>query len=167
MRQLTIEEYRNRFYDLSHPEKTVMLYEIGPEDCCLPRRRPVSHKYSYGRAVIIGGCKGFSGAPWLAANACERSGAGLSCVMVPESIYPIVAMRCDGAVVMPLPSTKEGAVSSEALKEINGWCSKNTNGRTRHPVRSGRDSAAVRLPGNWLPGSFRRQSARWCLMQMP
>lgn len=117
MRQLTIEEYRNRFYDLSHPEKTVMLYEIGPEDCCLPRRRPVSHKYSYGRAVIIGGCKGFSGAPWLAANACERSGAGLSCVMVPESIYPIVAMRCDGAVVMPLPSTKEGAVSSEALKE--------------------------------------------------
>ncbi|MBQ9662276.1 MAG: NAD(P)H-hydrate dehydratase [Oscillospiraceae bacterium] len=119
MKKLTKEEYRSGYGDPAEiGDGTVSLYETGPEDCRLPKRRPVSHKYSYGRALIIGGCRGFSGAPRLAANACERSGAGLTHVMVPESIYPIVAACCDGAVVTPLCTAEQGSVGTGALEEV-------------------------------------------------
>ena len=38
--------------------------------------------------------------------------------MVPESIYPIAAARCDGAVVTPLPATAEGGLSEKAWPAI-------------------------------------------------
>lgn len=119
MKQLGLEAYRSRYMDESDCRgKSVTLQETEAEDCRLPERKPVSHKYSYGRALIIGGCTGFSGAPVLAANACERSGAGLTHLVVPESIYPIAAARCDGAVVTPVAATEEGAVSRRAVEAI-------------------------------------------------
>ncbi len=87
-------------------------------DYALPGRKNVSHKYSYGRALILAGSTGFSGAPVLAANACERSGAGLTHLAVPESIYSIAASRVDGAVVTPLPADETGAMSAKALDRI-------------------------------------------------
>ncbi|MBQ8075670.1 MAG: NAD(P)H-hydrate dehydratase, partial [Oscillospiraceae bacterium] len=81
-------------------------------------RKPVSHKYSYGRALVIAGSKGFSGAPVLAANACERSGAGLTHLMVPDSIYTIAAIKCDGVLVTGLPATVQGGISNEAMTTI-------------------------------------------------
>ncbi len=87
-------------------------------DCLLPKRNSFTHKYSYGRALIIAGCRGFSGAPCLAANACERSGAGLTMLMVPESIYDIAAIKTDGAVVLPLPCHKDGGLSAEGIDTI-------------------------------------------------
>ena len=106
--RLSIEEYRERYYDPAPGTSPALhLYQTEPEDCRLPRRKPLTHKYSYGRALIIGGCRGFSGAPVLAANACERSGSGLTHLMVPDSIYAIAAARCDGAVVTPLPAGSE------------------------------------------------------------
>ena len=68
--------------------------------------------------MLIAGALGYAGAPVLAANACERSGAGLTHLMVPESIYPIAAARCDGAVVTPLQATAAGSISAEALPRI-------------------------------------------------
>ena len=119
MKKLGIEEYRRRYGD---PEATAeegfALYETESEDCRLPKRKFNTHKYSDGRALIIGGCVGFSGAPVLAANACERSGAGLTHLMVPESIYAIAAARCDGAVVTPLEADGAGALSAGALDRI-------------------------------------------------
>ena len=94
------------------------LRETEAADFRLPRRTPRSHKYSYGRALLIAGSRGYSGAPVLAANACERSGAGLTWLMVPESIYSIAAARCDGAVVTPLPATAEGGLSEKAWPAI-------------------------------------------------
>ena len=118
MKPISIQEYTARFYDtcdLKQDEISLSLIE----DPALPARKPVSHKYSYGRALIIGGSTGYSGAPVLAANACERSGAGLTHLMVPESIYTIAASKCDGAVVSPLPANmRNGAVSRDALEMI-------------------------------------------------
>ena len=74
--------------------------------------------HSYGRALIIAGSVGFSGAPVLAANACERSGAGLTHLVVPDAIYPITASRCDGAVVTPLQSAEGGSLSMHALDRL-------------------------------------------------
>ena len=115
--ELGIDAYRERFHDscADLPEGIALRLTEG---CRLPTREPVSHKYSYGRALIIGGATGFSGAPVLAANACERSGAGLTHLMVPESIYTVAATKCDGAVVTPLKATASGTVSAETEDEI-------------------------------------------------
>ena len=119
MRELSLIDYTGKYSDRTEglPE-SLRLLETEPADFALPKRARVSHKYSYGRALLIAGALGYAGAPVLAANACERSGAGLTHLMVPESIYPIAAARCDGAVVTPLQATAAGSISAEALPRI-------------------------------------------------
>ena len=119
MKKLSIDTYRTQYSDPGMvTEEGFSLYETVAEDCRLPKRNSHTHKYSYGRALIIGGSVGFSGAPVLAANACERSGAGLTHLMIPESIYTIAAVCCDGAVVTPLETDGNGAVGAGALEQI-------------------------------------------------
>ncbi len=119
MKTITQAEYNRLFYDRSAPtEEPFSLCLSEAQDFSLPRREPVSHKYSYGRALIIAGSTGFSGASVLAANACERSGAGLTQLIVPESVYPIAASRCDGAVVTPLHADSSGTFSAEAAETL-------------------------------------------------
>ena len=117
MKPISIKEYTARFFDACDLKQDEIRLSLIDEPA-LPARNPVSHKYSYGRALIIGGSTGYSGAPALAANACERSGAGLTQLMVPESIYTIAAAKCDGAVVTPLPANANGAVRRDALETI-------------------------------------------------
>ena len=116
-----MDRYAEKYFDPSAPaEGSFSLKETEASDCALPKRKPVSHKYSYGRALLIAGSRGFSGAPALAANACERSGAGLTQLLVPETVYPAVAARCDGAVVTPLPASERGSIAAAALPQILG-----------------------------------------------
>ena len=119
MKRLSHAEYEQLFSDFGSQsaEPYAPLFPSA-SDFRLPQRKPVSHKYSYGRALIIAGSVGFSGAPVLAANACERSGAGLTHLVVPDAIYPIAASRCDGAVVTPLQSTAGGSLSTHALSGL-------------------------------------------------
>lgn len=119
MKTITGKEYGEMFSEpvdddlLSYP-----VHLAQPSDFHLPGRRTKSHKYSYGRAVIIGGSSEYTGAPVLAANACERSGAGLTRLMVPESIHTIAAVKVDGAVVMPLRATERGQIDETAIPVI-------------------------------------------------
>ena len=119
MKRLPHTEYEQLFSDFGSQsaEPYAPLFPSAA-DFRLPQRKPVSHKYSYGRALIIAGSVGFSGAPVLAANACERSGAGLTHLVVPDAIYPITASRCDGAVVTPLHSAEGGSLSMHALDRL-------------------------------------------------
>ena len=57
----------------------------------LPPRRPDSHKGDYGRALVIGGSLGMSGAIALAGRATLRSGAGLATLAVPRVVQAVVA----------------------------------------------------------------------------
>lgn len=119
MRPLTLSEYAAAFYDESRPlPGSFTLHLTEREDCLLPRRKPVSHKYSYGRALVVAGAVGYSGAPVLAANACEQGGAGLTQLLVPESIWTVAACRCDGAVVRPAPSGADGGFSEAAVEQL-------------------------------------------------
>lgn len=78
----------------------------------LPRRDLLAHKGNFGKILIIGGSAGYTGAPVLAARGALRCGAGLVTAAVPEMVYPIVAAKCDEAMVHPLPD--EGGRLSRA-----------------------------------------------------
>lgn len=60
------------------------------------------HKGTFGKAVIFAGSPGMAGAAAFAANACIKTGAGLTTVLCLESILPVVQTLAPGAVCIPL-----------------------------------------------------------------
>ena len=84
----------------------------------LSPRQPFSHKGDYGHVLILAGSKGMSGAAVLAAKGALRSGAGLVTVATPASQQPIVAGHVAECMTLPLPETREGTISLDALEQI-------------------------------------------------
>lgn len=68
-----------------------------------PRRKRDAHKGEFGRLFILAGSREYTGAPALCANAAVRAGAGLVTLAVPEEIWPVAAVKCNEAMVWPLP----------------------------------------------------------------
>ena len=83
----------------------------------LPDRDPWGHKGRFGKILLLCGSRGFTGAAYLAAMGALRTGAGLTFLGVPESIYAIEAIKLNEPVVFPLPD-REGKLSREAIPEI-------------------------------------------------
>ena len=83
----------------------------------LPDRDPWGHKGSFGKNLLLCGSRGFTGAAYLAAMGALRSGAGLTYLGVPESIYAIEAVKLNEPVVFPLPD-QDGKLSRKAIPEI-------------------------------------------------
>lgn len=83
----------------------------------LPDRDLWGHKGSFGKILLLCGSRGFTGAAYLAAMGALRSGAGLTYLGVPESIYAIEAVKLNEPVVFPLPD-EGGTLSVNALPEI-------------------------------------------------
>ena len=83
----------------------------------MPRREPAGHKGTFGKAYLLGGSVGYTGAPVLCAAAAERSGCGLVFLGVPESVWPAAAVKCWGAMPHPLPE-RDGRLSPDAEEEI-------------------------------------------------
>ncbi len=83
----------------------------------LPCRDPMGHKGTFGKVYGLCGAVGYTGAPYLAAEAAVRSGSGLVFLGVPESIWPIVAGKCVSAMPAPLPE-KDGGVALAAESVI-------------------------------------------------
>jgi NAD(P)H-hydrate epimerase len=80
----------------------------------LPSRPEEGHKGTFGKVCILAGSLGFTGASVLASRAAVRGGTGLVFVLVPEQVYPIIAVKCDEAMPSPLPS-RGGVLSRQAL----------------------------------------------------
>ena len=84
----------------------------------LPRRRPDGNKGSFGRALLIAGSRGFSGAAILAGRAAVRSGCGIVHLAVPEGIVAVVALAVVEAVKSALAQTEDAALSPAALESL-------------------------------------------------
>jgi len=56
----------------------------------VPRKQTTSTKYSAGSVLIVGGSRGLTGAPMLAAQAAFRADAGYVAVGAPESTLPVL-----------------------------------------------------------------------------
>jgi NAD(P)H-hydrate epimerase len=90
----------------------------------LPRRSRAAHKGTFGRVLLIGGARGYSGAITLAARAAVRSGAGLVQCIVPQSIAPVVAGQVLEAMVFGVEETEHGSINANAWKNIEAMIEK-------------------------------------------
>jgi NAD(P)H-hydrate epimerase len=84
----------------------------------LPPRTADSHKVDYGRALLIGGSAGMTGAISLAGMAALRSGAGLVNLAIPESCLSVVASFNPCYMTWPLACDRHGRISAAALDRI-------------------------------------------------
>ncbi|HTI49633.1 MAG TPA: NAD(P)H-hydrate dehydratase [Planctomycetaceae bacterium] len=84
----------------------------------LPPRPEESNKGTFGKALIVAGSRGMSGAACLAGLGALRGGAGLVQVALPEGILPIVAAVEPSFLTVPLPEDDHGRLSRRALGEI-------------------------------------------------
>ena len=83
----------------------------------LPARRADGHKGDFGKLLIVGGAVGYTGAPYLAASAAVRGGAGLVYLGVPRCIWSVEAVKCASAMPFPLDDDGE-RLSPAALGAI-------------------------------------------------
>ncbi|MBD3299505.1 MAG: NAD(P)H-hydrate dehydratase, partial [candidate division Zixibacteria bacterium] len=85
----------------------------------LPARPPEGHKGTFGKALILGGSVGMSGAVALAANACMRCGVGLTYAGVPASIADLIDIKATEPVVLAFPEVnKKRVLARRGLGEI-------------------------------------------------
>ena len=78
----------------------------------LPERPKISHKGTFGTALLICGSYGMAGAAILATRAALKSGVGIAKCLIPKSIYKILTVAVPEAVCLPKISTLKGGLSA-------------------------------------------------------
>ena len=85
----------------------------------LPRPGLLAHKYQRGHVVVIGGSRSMPGAPWLAAMAALKSGAGLVEVAMPAAVQSLAPLLSAALIRHGVSDNGDGAmIWSEELKRI-------------------------------------------------
>jgi ADP-dependent NAD(P)H-hydrate dehydratase / NAD(P)H-hydrate epimerase len=84
----------------------------------VPAKHVRSTKYSAGSVLIVGGSRGLTGAPMLAALAAQRADAGYVAVAAPESALPILESRLLEVVKRPLPEDAGGRLLPRAADGV-------------------------------------------------
>jgi NAD(P)H-hydrate epimerase len=84
----------------------------------VPRKHSQSTKYSAGSVLVVGGSRGLTGAPILAASAAFRADAGYVTVASPESALPVLEASLTEAVKLPLPEDGAGRAVPRAAEPI-------------------------------------------------
>lgn len=69
---------------------------------CLPMRQRHSHKGSFGKAAIVAGSLQYTGAAYLSALACLRSGAGYTSLFLPAEILPHYILKIPEVLLSPI-----------------------------------------------------------------
>jgi NAD(P)H-hydrate epimerase len=84
----------------------------------VPSKRADSTKYTTGSVLIVGGSRGLTGAPMLAALAAFRADAGYVAVAAPESSLPVLEAQLLEVVKRPLPEDAAGRLLPRAADAI-------------------------------------------------
>jgi ADP-dependent NAD(P)H-hydrate dehydratase / NAD(P)H-hydrate epimerase len=82
----------------------------------VPRRGERDNKYTAGHVLVVGGSRGFTGAPQLSSLAAMRADAGYVTVAAPESTLPALEHRLLETVKRPLPD--DGGIVSDGAADI-------------------------------------------------
>jgi ADP-dependent NAD(P)H-hydrate dehydratase / NAD(P)H-hydrate epimerase len=83
----------------------------------VPRRRAGWTKFTSGHVLVAGGARGLSGAPCLAAEAAQRTGAGYVTACVPASIETIFEIRLLEVMTRGLPD-HDGAHTEAGVDQV-------------------------------------------------
>jgi NAD(P)H-hydrate epimerase len=87
-----------------------------------PRINPDAYKYERGAVEIHAGSPGSTGAAGIAARGAQAAGAGMVMLMVDEDIYPILASRIGGVMVIPArEEPAAGRFKPDVLLLGPGW----------------------------------------------
>ena len=84
----------------------------------VPRKDAGSTKYRAGSVLVVGGSRGLTGAPMLAALAAFRADAGYVTVAAPESALPVLEARLLEAVKRGLPEDGSGRLLPRAADGV-------------------------------------------------
>jgi ADP-dependent NAD(P)H-hydrate dehydratase / NAD(P)H-hydrate epimerase len=84
----------------------------------MPRRGAVSTKFSSGNVFIIGGSRGLTGAPSMAALAAMRAGAGYVTVGAPAGLEVSFTVRLLEAMTVGLPEDGDGHLDPAGLEPV-------------------------------------------------
>jgi ADP-dependent NAD(P)H-hydrate dehydratase / NAD(P)H-hydrate epimerase len=85
----------------------------------LPPRTPSSTKFTSGHVAVVGGSRGLTGAPAMAALAAMRSGAGYVTACVPESLREILDVQLMEVMTHGLPDD-QASLTAEGLDGVMG-----------------------------------------------
>jgi ADP-dependent NAD(P)H-hydrate dehydratase / NAD(P)H-hydrate epimerase len=80
----------------------------------LPRRQASSTKFSSGHVLVVGGSRGLTGAPRMAAEASMRTGAGYVTACVPRSLQDVLATAATPELMTRGMPEDDGALATEA-----------------------------------------------------
>lgn len=75
---------------------------VRPRAGILPKSSPYAHKGQKGRVLVIGGSRGYVGAPFLSALGAARSGVGLITVAAPAPVCAEAGHRSPEIMTLPL-----------------------------------------------------------------
>jgi NAD(P)H-hydrate epimerase len=81
----------------------------------VPRRSPGDNKYTAGHVLVVGGSRGMTGAPALAARAALRADVGYVTIAAPAESLPVLETLVLEAVKRPLEDVFETAGRARAL----------------------------------------------------
>jgi ADP-dependent NAD(P)H-hydrate dehydratase / NAD(P)H-hydrate epimerase len=84
----------------------------------VPRKQADSSKYRAGSLLVVGGSRGLTGAPMLAALAAFRADAGYVTVAAPESSLPVLEARLLEAVKRGLPEDGLGRLLPRSAEGV-------------------------------------------------
>ena len=84
----------------------------------VPRKNTRSTKYTAGSVLVVGGSRGLTGAPMLAALAAFRSDAGYVAIAAPESTLPVLETTLLEVVKRPLAEDSSGRLLPRSADAI-------------------------------------------------
>jgi hydroxyethylthiazole kinase-like uncharacterized protein yjeF len=96
----------------AHTEHRLVTPDILAE---VPRRSPRDNKYTAGHVLVVGGSRGMTGAPALAARAALRADVGYVTIAAPAESLPVLETLVLEAVKRPLDDVFEAAAKAKAL----------------------------------------------------
>jgi NAD(P)H-hydrate epimerase len=86
----------------------------------LPRREASSTKFTSGHVLVVGGSRGLTGAPRMAAHSSMRAGAGYVTACVPASLQGILASGGPPEMMTRGLPDDEGGLSPEGISSVLG-----------------------------------------------
>ena len=116
--------------DIGFPKKAIdmeQLYLSMPERNemanIIPAYLPSDHKGSRGRIAVVAGSPGMTGAATLTSRAALRSGSGMVLLGSPKGLMSTLSAKHTEVMVRGLPETAEGALSLDAVNDIESLSS--------------------------------------------